>query len=267
MDKKKVILYVSSALLLGVFLFFLFYNNTLISNKSLGASVDNIKKETDNDAVRSARRFIEDNIDAYDGYTELTVEYLKKVGYMTGEEIYEKTNIPFEDDTRIALEIENGKVVDAYLKNISFSDVYKCEDKDVCYQDEDNYLVIEGALYRIIKSDRENNIYVTENVYKSVTLEEIDSKLKEYKNGISSYVDNVISLTYNDIKNSKSLKIDESLIVNTSEGYKYYNVDNEELEEIYNETMYYILPVSILKKDLLYEGGSGTQLDPFIIGE
>lgn len=267
MDKKKVLLYASSAILLGVFLFFLFYNNTLIGNKSLGASVENIQKETDNDAVRSARKFVEDNIEAYAGYTELTVEYLKKVGYMTGNEIYEKTNSPFEDDTRIALEIEDGKVVDAYLKNIYFTDVYSCNE-DACYFNEDNYIVINGTSFRIIKMDRENNIYITENVYRSITIDEIDSKLKEYKNSLDdSIVTNIISMTYNDVKNSESINTNENLIVSTSEGYKLYNMDTKELEEVAKEEMYYMIPIVVIKNDLLYEGGTGTQLSPFIVGE
>ena len=266
MDKKKIVLYATSAVLFGIFLFFLFYNNRLISNKSLGASVDNIQKETDNPAVNSAKKFIEDNIEVYDGYTELTVEYLKKVGYMTGEEIYEKTNSPFKDEVRIALEISNGKVVDAYLKNIYFTDVYSCT--DVCYFNQDNYLVLDGTLYRIIKMDQDNNIYATQNINKTVLGKDIEEKFKEYNNNFKdSIVKNVTSVTYNDVKNSTIIEKNDNIVVNTSEGYKDYNVDTEELEKIEDEKAYNVLPVLVIKNDLLYEGGTGTQLDPFLIGE
>lgn len=265
MEKKKLLIYISVVLLFAVFLFFLFYTNTIVSNKSLVSSVETVKKDTDNEAVRSAKRYVEDNINKYDGYTDISVETLKREGYMTGDEIYEKTNLPFSDDLRVSVLIKDKQIVDAFLKNIPFNILYECT--DVCYVNIDNYIAIGGKIYRILKLDYENNIYITDNTYIRSGSNIEDTLSNYYNDNYDPVFKNALSISYNDINNSTFINKEESVIVNTGEGYKKYNIINNMLEDIPEPRNSYIIPVIMLKNDVMYENGTGTSMDPFIINE
>ena len=265
MEKKKIIIYFSAFIVFAIFLFVLFYNNTLISNKSLGASVETVKKDTDSEAVLAAKSYVSDNIDKYDGAIEISVDYLKKVGYMTGDEIYEKTGLPFSNDLRVSVFVQNGEVIDAFLKNIPFNVLYSCN--DICYVNVDNYIAINGKVYRILKIDYNNTVYIVENKYVKTRKNLIESTLSNYYNdNYDPIFKNVISATYSDLKSSSFINKEDNMIVNTSEGYKNYDVISESLDEV-KDGYSNILPVIMLNNDVMYENGTGTSLDPFIINE
>ena len=265
MEKKKVVIYFTAFIVFALFLFVLFYNNTLVSNKSLGASVETVKKDTDSDAVLAAKRYVSYNISKYDGVVELSIDYLKKVGYMTGDEIYEKTGLPFGDDLRVSVFVQNNEVIDAFLKNIPFNVLYECN--DICYVNRDNYIAINGKVYRILKIDYNNTVYIVENKYIKSKSNLIDSTLSNYYNdNYDNVFKNVISITYADLISSTFINKEDNLVVNTGEGYKLYNVISEATEEMNNDYVN-IVPVIMLNEDVMYENGTGTSMDPFIINE
>lgn len=258
-NKEKnisLLLFVLSIALLGALVF-----NGRRDLTKLRASVN---VEENSEVIDAAKKMAEHNIDKIDNEAVYTIEELINKEYLTGNEINPKTNKIYDKKTRVVVLVRNKKIEDVYITNYLFKDELSCD--DICYLKENNYISFNNDIYRIIKIDKEGFIYITNNELKDTKGEDIDSYLKIVYNSLDkNIVDRVVNLKYDDIKNSNVIELQEKVVVDTNEGRKTYNVDtDEELESNLKEK---VLPVIVLKSELTYEKGDGSQFDPYVLGE
>ena len=195
----------------------------------------------------------------------ITIKDLISNKYLTGSEIDPVTNQEYDEKTRIVIKVKDNKVEDIYLTNVPFKNILSC--KDVCYMDFDNYLSYDNDIYRIIKIDSQGLIYITNGETKTVNKNDISTYLKnEYNSSEKSIVSTVVSVSNTDIEKSNTINIDNNIAVNTSSGYKLYNINNNTIEDITVEKVD-IIPVIVLKDSIIYEKGDGSKFDPYILGE
>ena len=223
-----------------------------------------VNVEENSEVIEAAKKMAEHNIDKIDDKVVYTVEDLIKKEYLTGNETNPKTKKVYDKKTRVVVIVKNKKVEDAYITNYLFKDKLSCD--NTCYLKENNYVSFNNDIYRIVKIDKEGFIYITNNELKDTKGEDIDSYLKIVYNSLDkNIVDRVVNLKYDDIKNSNVIELQEKVVVDTEEGRRTFNVDSEEeLEDSLKEK---VLPIIVLKSNLTYEKGDGSQFDPYIIGE
>lgn len=251
---------VASIFLLGL----TFFNDKIDFNNLLKASVAESSLEN-NEVIEAARKMAEKNINEINGEVVYTIKDLVRNKYLTGNEIDPVTNEEYKEDTRVIVKVNNKKIEDIYISNILFKNKYNC--KEVCYLDFDNYVYFNNNTYRILKIDGQGYIYITNQKIKKTSKDNIDFYLKNLKNSFTnSMVSNVTSLTDKDIEKSNMIELQDNVVVNTTSGYKIYNIDNNSVSEI-SENKVTIYPVIVLKNNLIYEKGDGTKFDPFVIVE
>lgn len=241
-----------------------FFNNKINFSNLLKASVvDN--NTNNNEVINAARNYANDNISALKNETVITVKDLINNKYLTGNEVDPVTNQEYDEKTRIIIKVKNNKVEDIYLTNVPFKNILSC--KDVCYMDFDNYISYKNDIYRIIKIDSQGLIYITNGETKTINKNDISSYLKnEYNSSDKSIVSNIVSVSNTDIEKSNVINLDNNIIVNTSSGYKLYNINNNTIQDI-NIDKVNIIPVIVLKDSIIYEKGNGSKFDPYILGE
>jgi hypothetical protein len=114
--------------------------------------------------------------------------------------------------------------------------------------------------------DQEGNIYIYNNDIKNIKNGNIDDSIKKIYNSYNmKSVVNVVSLSEEDILKG-NLLLEENIVVKTNNGYKIYNVDSNNVEDI-NTKDVKIFPVIELNKDITYVLGDGSKFNPFILGE
>ena len=262
MSKKRLCLFVFLGTIFVTSLGIVLSRNNINFSGLLNASV--AVKEDNTDVIESAKRMILDNIDKYDGEVSITINDLIKNKYLSIEEL-EKNNTIYSDDTRVIIIVKNGRIIDTYIKNNLFRNVYSCE--DLCYLNDDNYIAYNNDIYRIIKIDQNGYLYITNGDIKKLKNNNINKELRRiYNNLDKSITDNVVSLSENDINNYK-IDIQRDIIINTNSGYKKYNSINEQIEDISTVENSYIIPVIILKNNLSYEMGTGSKFNPYILSK
>ena len=262
MSKKRLCLFVFLGTIFVTSLGIVLSRNNINFSGLLNASV--AVKEDNTDVIESAKRMILDNIDKYDGEVSITINDLIKNKYLSIEEL-EKNNTIYSDDTRVIIIVKNGRIIDTYIKNNLFRNVYSCE--DLCYLNDDNYIAYNNDIYRIIKIDQNGYLYITNGDIKKLKNNNINKELRRiYNNLDKSITDNVVSLSENDINNYK-IDIKRDIIINTNSGYKKYNSINEQIEDISTVENSYIIPVIILKNNLSYEMGTGSKFNPYILSK
>lgn len=263
MNKKikvfSLVLLICSVLILLV----LVLSNTKNFSSLLKASVSGSSEET-NEIIIAARSMALDNIDSLKESNVITIKDLIKNKYLTGDEINPSTNEKYDENTRIYIIVKNGQLEDIYLSGELFRNTLSCE--DVCYIQDRNYIEFNNDTYRILKIDKEGNIYIYNNDIKKVDKNDIDKTIKNKFNSFNnSNIVNVINISKDDLLKG-NVDIEENIVVSTSEGYKIYNVDTNEVEEISNGKVN-IFPIIVLDKDITYVLGDGSKFNPFILGE
>jgi len=173
MKNKKLLLYLSVACVFAVTLFMLFRANTQ-SFKRLTASVS--PEEEKNIIIEKSKLYISDNIDNFDGESEILLRDLINNNYLTEEEKNDVTRDLYDEDTRIFFTVKNSRIEDVYLKDELFSKIFKCN--DICYINENNYIYYNNDTYQILKVDSNGNIYITNNEYKEISTKDINSILR-----------------------------------------------------------------------------------------
>lgn len=263
MKKKKVIQYILIVISFSSLLFLIFYNNSLrMTNKSVGAALTPIASD-DTIIINAAKVMIKNNESKYDGKVEFTVKDLFNNNYLSRDAINPLSNTTYSENIRIIANVSNGKVLDIYVKNEPFKNVYSCN--DMCYI-ENEYLVYENSLYNILKVDSDGYTYITN--YKPVIIykNEIDYRLKNiYNSSDKSLVKNVISISSSDLKSSLINK-EQDLFVNTSLGYKLFDSALNDISDIDNIKSN-LIPVIILRNDITYELGDGSQVNPYVVSK
>ena len=261
-NKEKYIcafLGVASIFLLGL----TFFNNRIDLNSLLKASVSESIKQN-NEVIDAAKKMANKDINNAKEVNVYTVKELIKNKLLTGNEIDPNTNKEYDENTRVVVIVKNGQIEDAYITDVLFKSIYSCE--QVCYLDCDNYAYFNNDLYRIMKIDQQGYIYIVNDETKNTNKDEIDLYFKNLKNSFNnSDVINVISLTDIDIEKSNIINMEDNVVVNTSSGYKIYDVNNNSVINNNNDKVS-VYPVIVLKSDITYEMGNGTKFNPFIIG-
>lgn len=263
MNKKikvlSVFLIIGTVTLLG----FVILSNSKNLSSLLKASVSGSSEET-NEVIIAARSMALDNMDKLKESNIITVRDLITEKYMTGDEIDPSTNQKYDENTRIIILTKNGELEDIYLSGDLFRNVLSC--KDICYIQDRNYLEFNNDTYRILKIDQEGNIYIYNDNIKKSKKDNIDNTIKNIYNSYDKRsVVNVVNLSEEDILKG-NISIEENVVVKTTDGYKLYNIDTNQVEEI-NTNNVSIFPVIVLNKDITYVLGDGSKFNPFILGE
>ena len=261
-NKEKYIcafLGVASIFLLGL----TFFNNKIDFNSLLKASVSESISQN-NKVIEAAKKMANKDINKAKEINVYTVKELINNKLLNGNEIDPNTNKEYDENTRVVVKVKDGKIEDAYITDVLFKSIYSCE--QVCYLDYDNYVYFNNDLYRIMKIDQQGYIYIVNDEVKNTNKDEIDLYLKNLKNSFNnSDVINAISITNTDIEKSNIINIDNNIVVNTSSGYKIYDIDKDIVFDS-NSKKVSVYPVIVLKNDITYEMGNGTKFNPFIIG-
>lgn len=262
MKNKKILVYIFFVIAFSCMLFFLFYSNSLRINSSLGAAVTPIAND-DVVIISASKLMITDKYSDYDGELVLTVNDLVKNNYLSGEEINPVSNELYSGNIRIIAEVKNGVINDIYVKNEPFKNVFNC--KDICYINDNNYIVFNNDIYRIIKVDSDGLVYITnlDTIY--IKESSIDYKLRNiYNESNKKLVKNVITLNLKDIEKSILINKNNNLFINTGSGYKELDfVTNKIIKKEYSN----LVSVIVLQDTVTYELGDGTKANPYVITE
>lgn len=263
MNKKiktiSMFLIIGTVLLLGIVIF----TNSKNLKSLLKASVTGSSEET-NEVIIAARSMALDNIDNLKDSNIITIKDLIASKYLTGDEINPSTNEKYDENTRIVILIKDGQLEDIYISGELFKNIFSCN--DICYTQDNNYVEFNNDTYRILKIDKEGNIYIYNNNIKKSKKDEIDKTIKNIYNSFNnSNVFNVVSLSEDDIIKG-NLSLEENVVVSSNNGYKLYNIDKGEVEDIKQDKVS-LFPIIVLNKDITYVLGDGSKFNPFILGE
>lgn len=263
MNKKKMLVY---GFMVGIFalaLFMLFKSN-VPSFKGLSASIS--PEEEKNIIMEAAKKYINDNISGYDGNSEIKIQDLIDNNYLVGDEVNAVTNDLYDKDTRIFFTVANNTIKDIYMKSEMFRKLFKCD--NVCYLEETKYIYHENKLYKILKVDSNGNTYIVNTDTEKNTLSSatniINNKLKNSNKGL---VESISLLSKTDIENTKLLEIENNTFVETSVGYKVFDVARNDIEDADDNTNADIILVVKLKDTINYEIGDGTKFNPYVVSE
>ena len=260
--KNKKGLYILAVCVFAFALFVLFRNNTH-SFKRLSASVT--PEEEKNLIIEKAEKYINDNIEQYDGKSEIRVKDLIINSYLNEEEAKDVTKDLYEEETRIFFTVNNNKLEDIYLKDELFSKLFKCS--DVCYINNDNYIYYNNDLYQILRVDSGGNVYIVNNEPKTVNTRNIDKIMRNKYNELDKKVSNSVDLiSLNDIRNSEFLKVEKDMLLSSPAGYNIYSVATNETKAIDVDEVDAMFVIKILNT-VNYKSGNGTSFNPYIISE
>lgn len=264
MNKKIKVLSVLLIICSTLFLFAMFISNSKNFNSMLKASVNGTTEET-NEILLAARNYAIDNMDSLKEENIISIKELVEKKYLTGNEINPVTNLEYDNTERIVIKITNGEIEDIYMLNNLFKNIFNCN--DICYIENNNYIAFNNEVYRILKIDKEGNIYITNNDTKRINKDDLVDSFKRIYNSLDKrIVNNVVSLSDSDINKTSIIEIEDNIVVNSATGYKLYNIDTNSLSEI-NTNKVNIYPLIVLKNDITYETGDGSKFNPYILGE
>jgi hypothetical protein len=246
------------------------FSSSIFSNINNRASLSEANEITLLDDVKA---YVNDNISNYNDGTVI----FTKSDLLVNSIIKEDNEL--DDTSRVFVEINNGVVSDAYIKNRSINNYllnevkssnFISKDNNYYYigDNADNYISFNNELYRIIKVNSEGNIFIIKNDKDNVVKKDkVDIQIQIFKNKkYYSYIKNVSLLNISDynntIVNGKTyLETNYEYFVNTSNGYEVVNAVTDKDDEAA------VRLVVEIDKDASYEKGVGTIIDPIIISE
>ena len=262
MNNKKIFVYLFMVFVFALALFMLFRTNVR-SFKRLSASVS--PEEEKNIIIEKAKKYIEDNIDRFDGESEIVLKDLIDGEYFDEKEVKEVTKDLYDEDTRIFFTVNESKIEDIYLKDELFSKLFRCT--DICYIEDNNYIYYNNDLYRIIKVDFSGSVYITNNEIKQIDTTNINQIIKNKYNELDRKISNSVDLiTQDDINNSSFIKPERDMMVSTGSGYKIYSITNSTLREVDVNDADTIFVIRLLNT-INYKMGEGTEFNPYIVSE
>lgn len=267
--KKKFIYWIILIVLVFILAYFVF-SSSIFNNINNKASLSEVGELTLLDDVKT---YVTNNISKYNE----DIIIFTKNDLVVNSIIKEDNEL--DDTSRVFVEIKDGVVTDAYIKNRSINDYIMKEvksdnfvTKDNSYyyvgENADNYILFNNELYRIIKVNSDGNILIIKNDKEDIVEKnKIDMHIQIFKNRkYYTYIKNVSLLNISDYNNTISngktyLESNYKYFVNTSDGYVIVNAitekDNEAALKLVIE----------IDKDASYEKGVGTIVDPIIISE
>ena len=215
---------------------------------------------------------------------EYSVDDLISEGYLKNDIKNPITNKKYEN-TKILITNKDGKVSFKYISGDTLSDIVKSLDESYgLYKENDsyvyrgldvnNYISLNGEIYRLLKIDDYMNAYLLKEDNYLVKKENIDNFINSYYNDNYSQIikENISSLNllnYDDYKDSFILN--ESYIENNDNVWVKNGKEIKALSYLTNELIdadeANIRLVLKLKNSMTILRGNGTQLDPYILGE
>lgn len=262
MGNKKVFVYLFMVFIFALALFMLFSTNTR-SFRRLSASVS--PEEEKNLIIEKAKQYINDNIDKFDGESEIIVRDLIVNKYLTDSEAEEVTKDLYDEETRIFFTVKNYQIEDIYLKDELFSKLFACS--DMCYINGDNYIYYNNDVYQILKVDSSGSVYITNNEIKQINTYDIDQIIRNKYNELDRKISNSVDLiSLNDINNSDFIKIERDMILSSSTGYKIYSITTRETRDIDIDKADAMFVIKLLNT-VNYKMGNGTKFNPYIVSE
>lgn len=212
---------------------------------------------------------------------EYTIQELIDEGYLKGNEINPLTGKEYNKDDKVLVISKNGNITYKFIngttliKEVKQSSSVKMIDNQYYYvgSNPSNYMSFNEEIYRIVKIDEKNNVYITkEDVNKKIKKEDIDSYLNSYKNDNFSSDEAVLetllidSSTYFNTKNGKNesyLDNDNYFWITDSNEVKVYDSLNSiYLSDIENA---WINPIIKLESSLVIEKGNGSRINPYVV--
>jgi hypothetical protein len=258
MKKEKIILVLSICIMVFTTLFMVFYSN-LNRNSSLSASIVT-KDDNRNIFIEAAKKMVNDNIYDYEGETSISLGELVEKKYLDVKDI--NNNDKYNLNTVVILYVENGTINDSYIRNESFANYLSCD--DICYYNENNYVLFNNDLYRIVKA-KKDNVYISNLEGKEISSKDINSYINNYKNGFSkSLIYDVQILNINDVTKTDLFRKYDDIFVLDGSDYKIYDNLTKDIKSKTNKKSY-IVPILILTDEVMYEMGEGTKFNPYII--
>lgn len=267
--KKRFIYWIVLIVLIFVLAYFVF-SSSIFDNINNKASLSEADRAT---VLEDVKTYVTNNINKYND----EVLIFTKNDLLVNSIIKDDNNL--DDTSRVFVEVNEGKVVDAYIKNRSInnylmnevkSDDFISKDGSYYYVGEttSNYILFNNELYRIMKVTSDGNILIIKNDKEDVVkTNKIDVSIQIFKNKkYYTYINNVTLLNISDynntIKDGKTfLESNYKYFVNTSNGYTVVNGISD------NEDEAALKLVIEIDKDASYEKGVGTLVDPIIISE
>lgn len=263
MKDKKVFVYLFMVFIFALALFMLFRTNTQ-SFKRLNAAVS--PEEEKNLIIEKAKQYIADNIEKFDGESEILLKDLIVNNYLTDEETMEVTKDLYDENTRIFFNVSKSKIDDIYLKDELFSKLFRCV--DVCYINNDNnYIYYNNDVYRILKSDSEGNVYIINEEVKQVNPNDMNQTIRNKYNEIDRKLSGAIDvISKNDINESSFIKPERDMLVSSPRGYMIYDIISKDTREIDVDKTDAMFVIKLLNT-INYKMGDGTKFNPYVVGE
>lgn len=262
MKKKNIFIYLGMVCVFALTLFVLFRANTH-SFKRLSATVS--PEEEKNIIIDKAKLYISDNINNFNGKSEIKLKDLIDGNYFTEEEKKDVTSDLYDEETRIFFTVNNEKIEDIYLKDELFSKLFRCD--EICYINENNYIYYNNDLYRILKVDSSGNIYIVNNEPKEISATNIDQILKNKYNELNKKISNNVDLiSLNDINNSEFLNIEKDVLLSSPAGYKIYSVAEGTTKDVDVDKVDAIYVIKLLNT-INYKLGNGNKFNPYVVIE
>lgn len=213
---------------------------------------------------------------------EYTVKELIDEGYIKEIGINPLTGEKYKDDDKVLVISKNGNVSYKFIngttliKEIKASNDVKLIDNSYYYigNNSKNYISFNEEIYRIIKVDENNKIYIiNENPVKKIEKSSVEAYLSSYKNDkLSKSIELVEKVelldekTYNNTKNTSGISFLDN------DNYFWIKKDNninafDNLNNMYiNEfDKAWINPVVIIDNSLVIEKGNGSRIKPYVV--
>lgn len=263
MEKKKVLIY---CFMIGVFalaLYMLFSSNTP-SFKGLSASIS--PEEEKNIIMEAAKKYVNDNIRDFSGDSQITIKDLIDNKYLMGDEINDVTNDLYDEKTVVYFKVVNNEIKDIYMKSEMFRKLFKCD--NICYMTEDKYIYHENKLYKILKVDSNGNTYIINNDTEMANSNSIKSLVvTRLNNSNKGLVESISVLSKTDIESTKLIEIERNTFIETSLGYKLFDINTDRIEDFDGDINAEIILVVKLKNTINYELGEGSKFNPYVVSE
>ena len=193
--KKKFIYWIILIVLVFILAYFVF-SSSIFNNINNKASLSEAGELTLLDDVKT---YVTNNISKYNE----DIIIFTKNDLVVNSIIKEDNEL--DDTSRVFVEIKDGVVTDAYIKNRSINDYIMKEvksdnfiTKDNSYyyvgENADNYILFNNELYRIIKVNSDGNILIIKNDKEDIVEKnKIDMHIQIFKNRkYYTYIKNVI---------------------------------------------------------------------------
>ncbi len=282
---NKIILCITSVVIILILIFIIcpMILNSVEQSRyiSFNESKDRILKSAEN-------KYSADVSNVSNTITEYTVGELIESGYISKDVKNPLTGKKYDDDTKVIVSNENGKIKLYYISGSTILElVKKLNSKDGIYYENDeyiykgteakNYISFNQEIYRIIKVDKMGYMYIIkENCDKTIKKNNIKSNLSTtYNDKYDVYMKKIMAskldvitkdLYINSFINDDTyIKGNKNIWIKTENDYEIIDSVNSDIYIPASNEGACIKYVIKLKNNVVIENGDGSQLNPYTI--